>query len=162
MPSISYQLYSSRNWDVADTFEMLAGLGITEVEGFGPYFEDPAKTKALLASHGMTMPTGHFALDLVEGSPEKAIEERQSHDHFEAPDDHAKGKYDPEWRLVDIILTHITRCEKQHRPGITYHGNSSGDGKFERMTENRNGHHQQAENDGEGNVVYPDAKLVCG
>lgn len=74
MPSISYQLYSSRNWEVEETFKMLAELGIKEVEGVGPYYEDLAKTKALLDSHGMTMPTAHFAPNLVENEPEKAIE----------------------------------------------------------------------------------------
>ena len=73
MAAISYQLYSSRNWDVAETFAMLADLGVKEVEGFGPYFEDPAATRALLDAHGMTMPTAHFALDLVEADPEKVI-----------------------------------------------------------------------------------------
>lgn len=74
MPSISYQLYSSRNWDVGETFAMLASLGVKEVEGFGPYFEDPAKTKALLQAHDMTMPTGHFALNLVENDPATVVE----------------------------------------------------------------------------------------
>ena len=73
MPSISYQLYSSRNWGMDETFAMLAGLGIKEVEGFGPYFEDPARTKALLEKYDMRMPTGHFALDFVESSPVDAI-----------------------------------------------------------------------------------------
>ncbi len=74
MPSISYQLYSSRNWDVDETFAMLAELGVKEVEGFGPYFQDPDRTRALLDKHGMTMPTGHFSLALVEETPEKVIE----------------------------------------------------------------------------------------
>ena len=74
MPSISYQLYSSRNWEVEETFKMLAELGVKEVEGVGPYYEDLTRTKALLETHGMTMPTGHFAPDLVENEPEKAIE----------------------------------------------------------------------------------------
>ena len=73
MPAISYQLYSSRNWDVEETFAMLADLGIKEVEGFGPYFEDPANTKSLLDAHDLKMPTAHFALDLVEQDPERVI-----------------------------------------------------------------------------------------
>lgn len=73
MPSISYQLYSSRNWPLVETLDMLEGLGVEEVEGFGPLYEDPAATRALLDARGMTMPTGHFALDLVE-QPDKAIE----------------------------------------------------------------------------------------
>lgn len=74
MPAISYQLYSSRNWDVEETFAMLADLGINEVEGFGPYFDDIEKTKSLLDAYGLTMPTAHFALDLVETDPDRVID----------------------------------------------------------------------------------------
>lgn len=74
MPTISYQLYSSRKWDIEETFAMLAAAGFKEVEGVGPQYEDLARTKALLQSHGMTMPTGHFAPDLIESNPEKVIE----------------------------------------------------------------------------------------
>lgn len=74
MPTISYQLYSSRNWDVEETFAMLSELGVKEVEGFGPYFEDTSKTKSLLEAHGITMPTAHFALDLVEHDPDRVID----------------------------------------------------------------------------------------
>jgi sugar phosphate isomerase/epimerase len=73
MPAISYQLYSSRNWDADETFAMLAEAGFKEVEGVGPHYEDLAKTKQLLDTHGMTMPTGHFAPDLVEKDPGKVI-----------------------------------------------------------------------------------------
>jgi sugar phosphate isomerase/epimerase len=74
MPAISYQLYSSRNWDADETFAMLAEAGFKEVEGVGPHYEDLSKTRARLDAHGMTMPTGHFAPDLVEKNPEKVIE----------------------------------------------------------------------------------------
>jgi len=74
MPTISYQLYSSRNWDAAETFAMLAEVGYKEVEGVGPHYNDLKKTKALLDRYGMTMPTGHFAPDLVEERPQKVIE----------------------------------------------------------------------------------------
>ena len=74
MASISYQLYSSRNWETDETFKMLADAGYKEVEGVGPHYEDLAKTQVLLTTHGMTMPTGHFAPDLIESNPEKVIE----------------------------------------------------------------------------------------
>ncbi len=74
MPAISYQLYSSRNWDADETFAMLADAGFKEVEGVGPHDEDLAKTKSLLDAHDMTMPTGHFAPDLVEDNPQKVIQ----------------------------------------------------------------------------------------
>ena len=74
MPTISYQLYSSRNWDAEETFAMLAAAGLKEVEGVGPHYEDLAKTKGLLEKYDLTMPTGHFAPDLVEQNPDKVIE----------------------------------------------------------------------------------------
>ncbi|MCB1337649.1 MAG: sugar phosphate isomerase/epimerase [Maritimibacter sp.] len=74
MPAISYQLYSSRNWPIEETVAMLEDLGVEEVEGFGPLYDDPAATKALLDAHGLKMTTGHFALDLVEGDPERTLE----------------------------------------------------------------------------------------
>ena len=48
MHSLSYQLYSSRNWDAEDTFAMLAEAGLKEVEGFGPFVETPEATRAVL------------------------------------------------------------------------------------------------------------------
>lgn len=74
MPTISYQLFTSRNWPISETFDMLERVGFEAVEGFGPLFEDPAATRALLDQHGMTMPTGHFAFDLVSGDPDRALE----------------------------------------------------------------------------------------
>lgn len=74
MPAISYQLYSSRNWPLADTLDMLAELGIGEVEGFGPLYDDPAATRAALDARGLAMPSGHVALELVEGAPDRTLE----------------------------------------------------------------------------------------
>jgi sugar phosphate isomerase/epimerase len=74
MPTISYQLYSSRNWHFEETLAMIAQAGFKEVEGVGPQYEDLAKTRALLEAHGITMPTGHFAPDLIESDPERVLE----------------------------------------------------------------------------------------
>lgn len=74
MPTVSYQLYSSRNWGADETFAMLAEAGFREVEGVGPHYEDLAKTKDRLENYNMTMPTGHFAPDFIEHHPEKVIE----------------------------------------------------------------------------------------
>lgn len=58
---LSFQLYSARDftpWD--DVLATLAGLGYTQVEGFGGNYADPAAFRALLDKHGLTMPSGHF------------------------------------------------------------------------------------------------------
>ncbi len=45
---------------------MLAQLGISEVEGYAPLYENIEATRTLLDTYNLTMPTGHFAIDLVE------------------------------------------------------------------------------------------------
>ena len=73
----SYQLYSSRNFPpLADTLKMLVGLGYTDVEGYGGLYADDAKTAELAAglkATGLKMPTGHFALDMLERDPVMAL-----------------------------------------------------------------------------------------
>ena len=44
-----------------------ARLGYAHVEGFGGVYEDPAAFRTELDRNGLTMPSGHFALDAFEG-----------------------------------------------------------------------------------------------
>lgn len=63
----SFQLYSARNflpWDKILT--MLAGLGYTEVEGYGGVYDDPAAFRKEMDKNGLAMPTGHFSIDMLE------------------------------------------------------------------------------------------------
>lgn len=73
MTDFSYQLYSSRNFPpLADTLKMLKRLGYASVEGYGALYADAAKVaelKAHLGDSGLTMPSGHFGLDMVENDP---------------------------------------------------------------------------------------------
>ena len=69
----SFQLYSARNftpWD--DVLAMVAAAGYHNVEGFGGLYEDPTALRALLDKHGLSMPTAHFSLDLLEKDFDKA------------------------------------------------------------------------------------------
>jgi sugar phosphate isomerase/epimerase len=75
MTDFSYQLYSSRDFGpMPETFGMLAALGYAHVEGYGPVYEDLDATKKALDETGLTMPSGHFAMDLVENNPDRVIE----------------------------------------------------------------------------------------
>lgn len=78
MTKFSYQLYSSRNFPpLSNVLKHLADLGITQVEGFGGLLEtldDARKLRADLDAYGLTMPTAHMDLDLLEGAPEAAVE----------------------------------------------------------------------------------------
>ena len=79
MPTIAYQLYCSRNFPpLDDTLAMLAQGGWKAVEGYGGLYGDVGALRAGLDRHGLTMPSGHFGLDMVEGDPARAIEVARS------------------------------------------------------------------------------------
>ena len=62
----SFQLYSARNFQPwPSVLDMLARLGYAQVEGFGDLYHDAA-TRADLDRRGLAMPSGHFAMDLLE------------------------------------------------------------------------------------------------
>lgn len=75
MPSrFSYQLYSSRDHGSVDqTLRMLARLGYSEVEGYGGIYDDPSKVRQWLDECGLTMPSGHFGVDMMEKKPRDVI-----------------------------------------------------------------------------------------
>jgi len=63
----SFQLYSARNFQPWEgVVETLARLGYTEVEGFGGVYADPAGFRRLLDANGLSMPTGHFPIEMLE------------------------------------------------------------------------------------------------
>ncbi|SMY08141.1 sugar phosphate isomerase/epimerase family protein [Flavimaricola marinus] len=75
MPTLSYQLYCSRNFpEIEDTLAMLAQTGFTECEGYGGLYGDLARLKNALDGTSMKMTSGHFGLDMVENDTAKALE----------------------------------------------------------------------------------------
>ena len=79
MSKLGFQLYSARNFQpFSAIFPKLANAGYTEVEGYGALYgalDAPglAALKTELEENGLTMPTGHFGLDLLEKEPERAL-----------------------------------------------------------------------------------------
>jgi sugar phosphate isomerase/epimerase len=65
---IGFQLFSARNFPLADVLKKVAALGYTHVEGYGALYAnpDPAALKALLDANGLTMPTAHISLGDLE------------------------------------------------------------------------------------------------
>lgn len=82
MATLSYQLYSSRNFGpIGATFAMLAKAGFSHVEGFGGLYPDHAATLRLrgaLEAAGLTMSSGHIALDALRASPGCMVELAQT------------------------------------------------------------------------------------
>lgn len=78
MTHFSYQLYSSRNHPpLANTLKMLAETGYDEVEAYGALMADEAGVAELekgLAQNGLTMPTAHLSLELIEENAAHAIQ----------------------------------------------------------------------------------------
>lgn len=75
MTDFSYQLYSSRNFPPLDqTLEMLKRNGYAQVEGFGGVYADAKATRAALDANGLTMPSGHFSIDLLEKEQQKVLD----------------------------------------------------------------------------------------
>jgi sugar phosphate isomerase/epimerase len=73
--SVSFQLYSARNftpWE--DVLSMLADLGYRNVEGFGGVYENPGQFAKALDSRGLSMPSGHFSIDMLENDFAKATD----------------------------------------------------------------------------------------
>jgi sugar phosphate isomerase/epimerase len=63
----SFQLYSARNFQPWNSvLKLLAEAGYSQVEGFGGVYSDPNALRAELDRNGLTMPTGHFSLDMLE------------------------------------------------------------------------------------------------
>jgi sugar phosphate isomerase/epimerase len=70
----SFQLYSARNFQPwSGVLAMLAELGYSQVEGFAGVYADPGALRAELDRNGLTMPTGHFSLDILEDDLDHAI-----------------------------------------------------------------------------------------
>jgi sugar phosphate isomerase/epimerase len=71
---LSFQLYSARKFPpLKDTLSMLAKIGYSEVEGYGGVYDNPAALRKLLDKNGLTMPTGHFGIDMLEGDRAKVL-----------------------------------------------------------------------------------------
>lgn len=79
MTELGFQLYSARNFQpFSDILKKLSAAYYKQVEGYGAMYAslDEAGLKGLRAeldANGLTMPTGHFGLDLLEGDPKKAL-----------------------------------------------------------------------------------------
>ncbi len=79
MQTVSFQLYSARNFPpLADVLKSVGATGYKQVEGYGALYSalDDAALAALKADmdkSGVTMPSAHFSLDLLETDPARAL-----------------------------------------------------------------------------------------
>lgn len=72
---LSFQLYSSRNFPtVADQVAALAKFGYKNVEPYGPIYGELDAFKASLDANGVSAPSGHFDLSMLENEMPRTIE----------------------------------------------------------------------------------------
>jgi len=67
MTDFSFQLYSARNFPPLEPIlKRLAELGYKQVEPYGGQFADPPALAAQIKAAGLTAPTAHIGLDMLE------------------------------------------------------------------------------------------------
>lgn len=71
--TLSYQLYSSRNWPLDETLKMLAETGYTQVEAYGGVLSDVPAFKAAAAENGLAISSVHISVDDLEGDVAAAV-----------------------------------------------------------------------------------------
>lgn len=70
----SMQLYTARNHPPIDkAIVALAKFGFHQVEGFGGVFGEPEKLRSVMDKNGITMPTGHFSIEMLEKEKKKVL-----------------------------------------------------------------------------------------
>ncbi|OAP42700.1 xylose isomerase [Sinorhizobium glycinis] len=84
MKDVSFQLYSARNFPpLAEVLSALGEAGYTQVEGYGALYAsltdgEIAGFKSGLDRHGLTMPTAHFGIDMLETDPGRVLKIAQT------------------------------------------------------------------------------------
>jgi sugar phosphate isomerase/epimerase len=70
-----FQLYSARNFQPWDAIlKLVADAGYAGVEGFGGVYDDPPSFRRKMDANGLTMPVGHFGVDMLEKDFAKAAD----------------------------------------------------------------------------------------
>lgn len=71
----SMQLYSARNFPpLADQLSALASIGYKAVEPFGGLYDDLDALADGVKANGLSVPSGHFSVDLLENRFERTLE----------------------------------------------------------------------------------------
>ncbi|MCA1440704.1 sugar phosphate isomerase/epimerase [Ensifer sp. IC4062] len=79
MKDVSFQLYSARNFPpLADVLAAVGKAGYTQVEGYGALYaslsdEEVADFRRGLERNGVSMPTAHFGIDMLEQEPARVL-----------------------------------------------------------------------------------------
>ena len=84
LSKIGIQIYTVRRpaaADLAATVAQIARAGYQEVELAGYYNHTPAEFRDILKQNGLTAPSGHIAIDLIETNPAKTFADAHTMGH---------------------------------------------------------------------------------
>jgi sugar phosphate isomerase/epimerase len=71
----SIQIYSGRKFPPVEAqVATIARSGFTNVETFGPLYDDVEATKRMLDAHALTARSGHFSVEMVETQTDRVVE----------------------------------------------------------------------------------------
>ena len=132
-----YTVRDAMQRDADETLRRIAEIGYTLVEGASYadgllYQQSPRSFKALLDKHGLSMPSGHFSLDVMQSDPERAIAAARETGHaymvipYLTEEQRTKEGYQA---LVETLNTTGEMCA-EYGIQMTYHNH---DFEFNRM-----------------------------
>jgi sugar phosphate isomerase/epimerase len=124
--SFAFQLYSSRNTASQAAFlSTLSSLGYTSVEGYGGVYENPSSFAAALQGAGLTMPSGHFALDSLRSGFAGTMELADALGVFHiivpflTPEERPKDREG--WQALGLELEGLAARVQQHGKTLSWH-----------------------------------------
>jgi sugar phosphate isomerase/epimerase len=69
---LSLQIYSGRKFPPLEAqLATAARCGFSNIETFGPLYDEPAQTRQLLDRHGLTARSGHFSIEMIGSHAER-------------------------------------------------------------------------------------------
>jgi sugar phosphate isomerase/epimerase len=127
MPArFSFQLYSARNHPPLEaTLKMLAAAGYKDVEGYGGVYSNPARLRKSLDRLGLSMPSGHFAVEMMEKKKSEVLATASSLGMnklvvpYLVPDDRPKSTKG--WRDFGKRLDAIAQDYRAEGFGVAWH-----------------------------------------
>ncbi|HEX2781419.1 MAG TPA: sugar phosphate isomerase/epimerase [Gemmatimonadaceae bacterium] len=125
---IGVQLYTVRDEmqkDVAATLARVAQIGYTEVEFAGYFDKTPAQIRAILDQNGLTAPSSHVPLQMLQGDLAGVIAAAKTigHQYIVCPwlDPSQRGSTTDAWKSFGATLTDIGRRLQQAGLQFAYH-----------------------------------------
>ena len=127
LKKVGLQLYTVRDMMKADlpgTLHKVAAIGYREVEFAGYFGRTPAEIRALLKKNGLTSPSAHIPLDILEKDSVRAFADAKATGHQWVtvpwlPEERRKTADD--WKRIAALLNQLAPQAKSAGLRLAYH-----------------------------------------